>query len=86
MISFNSRSPKSKKETLWSAAGVTIRAFHVIHIDGIVTIEPSNKEPVFGLFACATATAPSKTSQDDQIFAPATFDLVGTLDPNHCVL
>ena len=61
VIFSNGRRPKSKRETLWFAAGVMIRAFHVIDINGIVTIEPSNKEPVFGLFACATATAPPNT-------------------------
>ena len=86
MIFFNSRSPKSKKHSLSFAAGVTMRAFHVIDIDRIVTIELSDKESVFGLFACVTATAPLNASQDDQILAPATFDLVGTLDRNHCVL
>ena len=63
-----------------------MRAFHVIHINGIVTIELSDKEPVFGLFACATATAPLNALQDDYLIASVAFTLVGTLDPDHCIL
>ena len=60
-----------------------MRAFHAIHIDGIVTIEPTDKESVFGLFACATATAAPNTSQDDYSLTSVAIAMIGTLDPNH---
>ena len=63
-----------------------MRAFHVIDIDGIVIIELSDEEPVFGLCALATATVPPNASQDDHLFVSVDFGLIGTLDSNHGVL
>ena len=81
----DSEAIEPKKNSLCFAAGVT-RAFHIIDIDGIVTIELPDDEPVFGLYALAAATVLPNTSQDDHLSASVAFGLVRTLDPKYKVL
>ena len=75
-----------KDESLWFAAGLLIRAFQIVDISAVITVELGVGEPVMALLAEAVASVPGSTISSSHPFALIDFALVATLDLGHSVV
>jgi hypothetical protein len=72
----------SQPEAMWIAAGLKLRAFELIDINAVLSLQLTQGEPVITLLGSATATVPQNATPSEA-FALIEFGLKATLDLSH---
>ncbi|PCD30323.1 hypothetical protein AU210_010005 [Fusarium oxysporum f. sp. radicis-cucumerinum] len=73
-----------EKDSLWLAAGISIKALQVLDVLAVLALDPSS-DPKFGLIAEATAIIPKGVDRE-KAFVVIELHLIAVVDPGHGLL